>query len=47
MKITYGSNTELIKYIKFKKFTTIKNGLHETIKWFKKFNNKNLFIKIK
>tara|TARA_B100000989_G_scaffold294780_1_gene274523 strand:- start:698 stop:1669 length:972 start_codon:yes stop_codon:yes gene_type:complete len=47
MKITYGSNTKLIKYIKFKKFTTIKNGLHETIKWFKKFNNKNLFIKIK
>ena len=47
MKITYGSNRRLIKYINFKKFTDIKDGLNETIKWFKKFKNKNLFIKIK
>ena len=29
MKITYGSNDKLIKYIKFKKFTAIKDGLKE------------------
>ena len=47
MKITYGSNKKLIKYIKFRKFTDFKDGLNETIKWFKEFKNKNLFIKIK
>ena len=47
MKITYGSNKKLIKYIKYKKFTKIKDGLNETIKWFEGFKNKNLFIKIK
>tara|TARA_B100001057_G_scaffold493954_1_gene589484 strand:- start:7101 stop:8072 length:972 start_codon:yes stop_codon:yes gene_type:complete len=47
MKTTYGSNKKLLKYIKFQKFTNIENGLSETIKWFKEFRNKNLFIKIK
>ena len=47
MKITYGSNKNLSKYIKLKKFTNIKDGLYETIKWFKKFKNRNLLIKIK
>ena len=47
MKITYGSNKKLIKYIKFQKFTNIENGLNKTIKWFKEFRNKNLFVKIK
>ena len=47
MKITYGSNIKLMKYINFKKFTNIKDGLNETIRWFKKFKNKSLFIKIK
>ncbi len=47
MKITYGSNKRLIKYIKFKKFTAIKDGLNETLKWFKEFKNKSFFIKIK
>ncbi len=47
MKITYGSNDKLIKYIKFKNFTAIKDGLKETIKWFNEFKNKSLFIKIK
>ena len=36
----------LSKYIKLKKFTKIKDGLYETIKWFKKFKNRNLLIKI-
>ena len=47
MKITYGSNKKLIKYINFKKFTNIKDGLNETVKWFQDFKNKSLFIKIK
>ena len=47
MKITYGSNSKLINYIKFGKFTNINDGLKKTIKWFKKFKNKKLFIKIK
>tara|TARA_A100001015_G_scaffold52906_1_gene57974 strand:- start:1978 stop:2949 length:972 start_codon:yes stop_codon:yes gene_type:complete len=47
MKTTYGSNKNLSKYIKFKKFTKIKDGLDETIKWFEKFKNKNLLMKIK
>ena len=47
MKITYGSNKKLIKYINFKKFTNIKYGLKETIKWFQNFKNKKLLIKIK
>ena len=47
MKITYGSNKKLKKYINFKKFTNIEIGLNQTIKWFKKFQSKNLFIKTK
>lgn len=47
MKITYGSNSKLINYIKFRKFTNINDGLKKTIRWFQKFRNKNLFIKIK
>ncbi len=47
MKITFGSNKRLIKYIKYTRFTDIKNGLNETIKWFKEFKNKKLLIKIK
>ena len=47
MKVTFGSNKKLMKYINFKKFTSIQDGLSETVKWFQKFKNKNLFIKIK
>ena len=47
MKITYGSNKKLVKYTNFRSFTAIEDGLNETIKWFKKFKNKKLFIKIK
>tara|TARA_B100001057_G_scaffold10449_1_gene9916 strand:+ start:7193 stop:8164 length:972 start_codon:yes stop_codon:yes gene_type:complete len=47
MKITYGSNKKLMKYINFKKFTNINDGLIKTIKWFQEFKNKNLLIKIK
>jgi len=47
MKITYGSNKKLIKYIKFKRFTSIKYGLITTIKWFEEFKNKSLLVKTK
>ena len=47
MKITYGSNKKILKYINFRSFTAVEDGLNETIKWFNKFKNKNLFIKIK
>ena len=47
MKITYGSNKKILKYINFRSFTEVEDGLNETIKWFNKFKNKNLFIKIK
>ena len=42
MKITYGSNKYLLKFIDFKKFTTIKEGLRKTINWYKKFKYKKL-----
>ena len=32
MKITYGSNKKLMKYINFKKFTNIKDGLNQNYK---------------
>ena len=37
----------ILKYINFRSFTAVEDGLNETIKWFNKFKNKNLFIKIK
>ena len=40
MKITYGSNKHLLKFINFKKFTSFKDGLRETINWYKKFKHK-------
>ncbi len=42
MKITYGSNKYLLKFIDFKKFTTINEGLRKTINWYKKFKYKKL-----
>ena len=42
MKITYGSNKYLLKFIDFKKFTTINQGLRKTIDWYKKFKYKKL-----
>ena len=42
MKITYGSNRHLLKFIEFKKFTTINEGLRKTIHWYKKFKYKKL-----
>ena len=42
MKITYGSNKHLLKFINFKKFKPFKDGLKETINWYKKFKYKKL-----
>lgn len=38
---TYGSNYKLKKKIKFNKFTSIKQGIKNTLKWYLKFKNKN------
>jgi UDP-glucuronate 4-epimerase len=42
MKITYGSNKYLLKFINFKNFTSINHGLRKTINWYKKFKYKKL-----
>ena len=42
MKITYGSNKKLLKFINFKKFMPFKDGLRETINWYKNFKYKKL-----
>ena len=42
MKITYGSNKKLKKYINFRKFTKISHGLKKTITWYKNFKYKEL-----
>ena len=42
MKITYGSNKYLLKFINFKKFTSINEGLSKTINWYTKFKYKKL-----
>ena len=42
MKITYGSNKHLLRFINFKKFTSINEGLKRTINWYKKFKYKKL-----
>ena len=47
MKITYGSNKKLLEYINFKKFTSIEDGIKQTIKWYKKFPQKKLFTTYK
>ena len=41
MLITYGSNKNLLRFIKFKKFTTFNVGLKKTINWYKKYSHKN------
>ncbi len=47
MKITYGSNSEIKKYLKYTKFTKIESGLNDTIKWFNKFQNKKILVNFK
>jgi UDP-glucuronate 4-epimerase len=47
MKITYGSNKKLLDYIKYKKFTSIEDGIKQTIKWYKNFPQKKLFTTYK
>ena len=41
MLITYGSNKNLLRFIKFRKFTTFNVGLKKTINWYKKYSHKN------
>ena len=43
MDITFGSNSEIKKFVKIKKFTKIANGLTATIDWYNKFPKKYLF----
>ena len=37
MKDTYSNSSKIINYTKYKKRTSIKDGLNETVKWYKKF----------
>lgn len=41
MLITFGSNKNLLKYIKHKQFTKFAVGLKKTINWYKNYRNKN------
>ena len=43
MEITYGSNTNLKKFVKINNFTNIYFGLKKTIEWYNEFPKKNLF----
>ena len=49
MKKTFGDNSLLKKYVKFKKFTDIRVGIKNTVRWYNNFNQKNIleFVKVK
>jgi len=40
---THGSNKKIIVYTKINKFTSIKEGISKTVRWY--LNNKNFLIK--
>ena len=42
MKKTFGDNSLLKKYVKFKKFTDINVGIKNTVKWYNNFKQKNI-----
>ena len=46
---TYGNNNLLRKYVKFKKFTSIRVGVKKTVKWYNNFEQKKIleFKKVK
>ncbi len=49
MKKTFGDNSLLKKYVKFKNFTDIQIGIENTVRWYNNFSQKKIleFIKVK